>query len=148
MSQVIEILKSLGIDDTVYFQFGIFFVAFISMKYIVFKPYLDAHDERIKRTVGGQEEAEQLLEKAAETEKAYAKKAKSLNSEIKEIFAVQNTNAKKEIEQIMAVAKKEADSQTEASRKELDESVSAARREMENHIPTISQNIQNKFVRQ
>ena len=148
MSQVIEILKSLGINETVFSQFGIFFVAFLSMKYIVFGPYLRAHDERVKRTVGGQEEAESLLNEAAEQEMLYSKEAKKLNGQIKEIFSEKNQKAKKEIEQIMAVAKKEADEKTEQARKELEESVSAARREMKDHIPTISENIQKKFVRQ
>ncbi len=148
MSQVIEILTSLGINSTFYYQFGIFFVAFISMKYIVFKPYLNAYDERVKRTVGGQEHAEQLLSEAGEKEEAYRKEAKKLNGEIKEIFAEQNSKAKKEIEQIMAVAKKEADEKTNQALKELEISVREARKEMENHIPEISKNIEKKFVRQ
>lgn len=146
MSQVIEILKSLGINNTVFYQFGIFFVAFLGMKWIVFKPYLNAHDERLKRTVGGQEEAESLLEEAANKEKQYSDKAKELNGQIKEIFAEQSSKAKKETEQIMAVAKKEADAQTEAARKELEQSVNLARREMESFIPSISEDIQKKFV--
>ena len=147
MGQVISILQSLGINNTLFYQFGIFFVAFISMKYIVFKPYLDAYNERLKRTVGGQEETEQLLNEVNERETVYSQKAKKLNGEIKEIFAEQNSKAKKEMEQIMAVAKKEADEKTESARKELEASVSAARKEMESHIPTISENIQKKFVR-
>jgi F-type H+-transporting ATPase subunit b len=148
MSQVIEILTSLGINNTVFYQFGIFFVAFISMNFIVFKPYLRAYDERVSRTVGGQEKAEQLLSKAAEKEKAYREQAKKLNGEIKEIFSEQNAKAKKETEQILAVAKKEADQKTEKARVELETAVVAARKEMENLIPEISKDIENKFMRQ
>ncbi len=146
MSQVIEILTSLGINNTVFYQFGIFFVAFISMKYIVFAPYLKAHDERVARTVGGQENAEKLLSEAHEKEQAYKEQAKKLNSKIKELFSEQNAKAKKEIEQIMAVAKKEADEKTEEARSELDQAVRSARKEMENHISEISGNIEKKFL--
>lgn len=146
MSQVIEILTSLGIDATFYYQFGIFFVAFLSMSWIVFKPYLRAYDERVYRTIGGQEEAESLLKEAAEKESLYGQKAKKLNGEIKEIFADQNAKAKKEIEQILAVAKKEADAQTEEARKDLEVSVRSARRDIENFLPSISENIQKKFI--
>lgn len=148
MSQVIEILTSLGINNTVFYQFGIFFVAFVSMKFIVFKPYLNAYDERVRRTVGGQETAEKLLSEAELKEEAYREEAKKLNNQIKEIFAEQNSKAKKEVEQIMAVAKKEADAQTEEARKELEKSVNTARKEMENLIPEISKDIERKFVRQ
>jgi len=148
MDQVIKILTSLGIDNTLYYQFGIFFFAFLSMKFIVFGPYLKAYNERMKRTVGGQEEAEALLNQAEAKENEYSQEAKKLNGQIKDLFTEQNVKAKKEVEQIMAVAKKEADSETEAARKELEESVSAVRREMENHIPSISEDIRKKFVRQ
>ncbi len=148
MSQVIEILTSLGIDSTVYFQFGIFSVAFISMKYIVFNPYLAAYDERVRQTVGGQEEAHQLLEEAEKQEALFAAEAKKLNGRIKEIFGTFNLKAKKEVEDILGTAKKEAEAQTELARKELEASVADARKEMESHIPEISSNIQNKFVRQ
>lgn len=146
MSQVIEILKSLGVDTTVYYQFAIFFIAFFSMKTIVFKPYLDAHDERKKRTVGGEKEAVQLLAEAEEKENKYSKLAKDLNGKIKQIFSEQNTKAKKESEKIMAQAKKEVDERSEKTRKELEQSVSEARAEIETYIPAISENIEKKFV--
>ena len=148
MDQVIKILTSLGIDYTLKYQFIIFFFAFLSMKFIVFGPYLRAYNERVKRTVGGQEEAESLLGDADAKEQEYSEQAKKLNGQIKDIFSEQNAKAKKEVEQIMAVAKKEADSDMEAARKELEESVNMARKEMEGHIPSISENIQKKFVRQ
>ena len=148
MSQVIEILRSLGIDSTVYFQFAIFFIAYFVMSNVVFKPYLKAYDERMRRTVGGQEEAESLLDQAKEKEEKYKKEAKKLNTEIKEIFNGANLKAKKEVEEILSEARKEADEQLEQARNDLDRSVDEARKEMKSHIPTISENIQKKFVRQ
>lgn len=148
MSQVIEILKSLGIDSSVYFQFAIFFIAYFVMSNVVFKPYLKAYNERQRRTVGGQAEAENLLKEAAEKEESYKLEAKRLNSKIREIFNVINGKAKKEVEQILVEAKSQANLQSDQARSDLELSVSEARKEMENHIPTISENIQNKFVRQ
>lgn len=148
MSQVIEILRSLGIDSTVYFQFAIFFVAFVSMKFIVFRPYLKAYDERMRRTVGGQEEAESLLRAADEQENLFRSNAKELNTQIKSIFGEFNSKAKKEVEEILTEAKQEADAQTEQARKELDASVNSVRKELESLLPNISENIEKKFVRQ
>ena len=146
MDQVIKILTSLGIDSTFYLQFGIFFVAFISMKWIVFDPYLKAHNERLKRTVGGVEETESLLQATERKEEEYSQQAKRLNGQIREIFAHQNEKAKKEKEQIMAVAKKEADGLMKGARSDLQASVDQLRKEMETHIPSISQSIQKKFL--
>ena len=72
MSQVLEILTSLGIDATVLYQFLIFFVAFFSMNHIVFKPYLKAYDERLRRTDGGEEQAKNLQDAAAKIEEQYS----------------------------------------------------------------------------
>lgn len=147
MSQVIDILVSLGIDGTVFQQFVIFGIAFISMYIIAFKPYLAAYDERMRRTVGGQEEAEKLLAQAAEKEELYKEEAKKLNSEIKAIFAEKNEKAKGEVEGILKEAKSQAEAEVDEARKQLEVAVLQARKDMENHIPEISENIQNKFAR-
>ena len=148
MSQVLEILTSLGIDSSFFYQFIIFFVAFIAMNFIVFRPYLKAHDERVRRTLGGQEEAKSLLDQAEKAEETYKAEAKKLNAKIKEIFSKSNNKAKDEVDSILAKAKEDADKQIEAGRKALSDSVSEARKAMETYIPDISEKIQNKFLRQ
>ena len=145
---ILEILTSLGIDSTFFYQFLIFFVAFASMNFIVFKPYLAAHDERVRRTVGGQAEAKDLLDQAKDTEAIYKEEAKKLNAEIREVFAKVNGKAKTEVEAILNEAKADADSQITAGRQALSQSVDEARKAMETHIPEISEKIQNKFMGQ
>ncbi|MCB0377623.1 MAG: ATP synthase F0 subunit B [Bdellovibrionales bacterium] len=146
MSQVLEILTSLGIDSTFFYQFVIFFIAFLSMNFIVFRPYLNAHDERIRRTVGGQKEAEDLMQSAAKEEEIYKAEARKLNSEIREIFATSNAKAKKETEEILNQAKTEADQEVEKGRKSLEATIQEVRKEMEAHIPEISKKIETKFT--
>ena len=148
MDQVLEILKSLGINSTVFYQFGIFFVAYLSLSFIVFKPYLNAYKERQSRTVGGQKEAENLLSEVELQEETFKEKAKKLNSEIKAIFNAQNEKAKKEVDEILMEAKNEAETETESARQELQNSILQVRKDMESHIPEISQNIEKKFLRQ
>lgn len=147
MSQVIDILVSLGINKTVYFQFIVFGVAFLSMYIIAFKPYLAAYNERLNRTVGGQEEAEKLIEDAALKEEKYKEEAKKLNSKIRSIFSEKNDKAKSEIESILKEAKVQAEAEAEAARQELEACVIQAKKEMEKFIPSICENIENKFVR-
>ncbi len=148
MSQVIEILTSLGIDTTVFHQFAVFFLAYISMNFIVFKPYMAAYNERIKRTVGGQEYGEKLLAEAEEKEEAYKKTARDLNLKIREVFSAWNDKAKAEGDQIIEAAKKEADADLKQAQKQLEDTVAQVRKEMEGLIPSISENIQNKIMRQ
>ncbi len=148
MSQVIEILTSLGINTTVFYQFAVFFLAYISMNYIVFKPYLKAYDERMNRTVGGQEQAEKLLAQSNEKEESYKKTARDLNTKIREVFSTWNDKAKAETDLIIGEAKKQADQDLKLAQKQLDDTVAAVRKEMDQFIPSISENIQNKIMRQ
>ena len=148
MDQVIGILTSLGINSTVFFQFGIFFVAYLGMNFIVFKPYLAAYKERQNRTVGGQQAAEDLLAEVEKQEEVFRGLARKLNENVKEIFQTHNSQAKKEVEEILSEAKSEADKEIQAAREELQSSMNQVRKEMENHIPEISQNIEKKFIRQ
>lgn len=147
MSQVIEILTSLGINNTLFYQFAIFFVAYIGMDFIVFKPYLNAYKERQRRTVGGQQEAQDLILEAEKQEARYKEEAKKLHIQIKEVFSEKNKIAKKEVEAVMNEAKVELDTEILASRKELENTIATVRKEMDNHIPEISKNIENKFLR-
>ena len=148
MGQVIEILTSLGINETVYYQFGIFFIAYISMSYIVFKPYLRAFQERQSRTIGGQQQASEFLQEAEAKEEQYKSAAKKLNIQIKEIFGLVNGQAKLESDQIISATKLEIEKDNEQSRQELEVAVIAARKEMDQFVPEISQNIQKKFIGQ
>lgn len=147
MSQVIDILTSLGIDGTVFYQFAIFFVAFFSMNIIVFKPYLAAYKKRLDRTVLGQEATSDLLAEVEKKEKEFQDEARSLNHEIKDIFDEANGRAKKEVEKILIDARKQADQKVEEERKNLNEAVIEARKELETHVPSISKSISERFVR-
>ncbi|MCJ8277725.1 MAG: ATP synthase F0 subunit B [Bdellovibrionales bacterium] len=148
MSQVLDILTSLGIDGTFFYQFVIFFIAFTFMNFIAFKPYLKAYDERVRRTVGGQQEAKDLLEQADKAEAVYKEEARKLNAEIRDIFAEANGRAKNEVTEIISAAQADAEQQVVDGRKALIQSVDEARKAMETHIPEISEKIQNKFTRQ
>ncbi len=147
MSQVIEILTSLGINQTVFMQFGVFFVAYIAMSRIAFKPYLEKHNERLRRTVGSQEEAESLISLAEEREAAYKLEARKLNSEIRSIFSNASSRAKQESETLLREAQELAEKEAQKAQKQLEQAIKETREELERHIPEISTNIQNKFVR-
>lgn len=147
MNQVIEILTSLGINHTLFLQFGVFFLAYVAMSQIVFKPYLSQYNERLRRTVGGQKEAHSLTMEAEEKELQYREVARKLNSEIRSIFQENNAKAKVETDQLLKQAQKKAELELESARKDLQKAVEEARNELDSHIPDISHNIQKKFVR-
>ena len=146
MSQVIGILKSLGINETLLFQFGIFFVAYLSMSFIVFRPYLRAYNERVRRTLGSQKETQEILQLADQKEQEYKILAKKLNGVIKSIFHESKMKAEKNSEKILLQAKKDLELKSGELSEQLKLSVAKARNDLESHIPDISNKIQRKFM--
>ena len=146
MDAILDILKSLGIDHTLFFQFGVFFVAFLAMNFIVFKPYLRAYEKRLDRTHGNRKQAQSLLEQAEKKQSQYREAARKLNSAMVSIFTDSNKKAKKEAEKILLEAKKELESQEQSLRKQMEKSVVQSRKEMEDQLPEIRSEIQKKFM--
>ncbi len=146
MDQIIDILKDIGINETLFFQVGLFFIAWLAMNCIVFRPYLMAYEERIRRTLGSQEETRDILKQAEKKEQEYKALARKLNGDIHSAFAESNTKAKKKTEEILLQARGDSELQNGKLRKQMELSVAQARRDLENHIPALSLGIQKKFV--
>lgn len=147
LSKVGEILTSLGINQTFWFQLVIFVFAYFGMAFIVFKPYLAAYDERRRRTVGGEKEAEQLTAEANQLEEQYKKQARELNDKVKALYNEQQGRANKERTEILEKARYEAEGRIAAGRKAIDDAMSEARSSIKQYIPGISEKIESKFLR-
>jgi len=145
IDKVIEILVSLGINKTFFYQFAIFCLAYFGMSQVLFKPYLRAYEERKKRTVGGEEEAVEMTAAAEQKEAVYSKEAKDLNSKIKTIYKEQSDKAIKEKAAILDTARQKAETNMKSGRESLEVTMNETRDMMKEHIPSISQKIEEKF---
>ena len=141
-----EILKNLGIDETLFFQFGIFFIAYLAMDFIVFRPYLRAYNERLRRTQGSREEAQHILRQVDQKEEEYRVLVRKLNGEINSVFTESNIKAKKDMERILSKAKKDSEHQSRELSEKIDLLVTQTRRDLENRVPGISSEIQKKLM--
>ena len=145
MDQVVEILKTLGINETLFIQFIPFFISYLALSFLIFKPYLRAYEQRVSRTTGEEVLAKNLLQKAEQKEVEYKILAQKLNSEISSIFSKSNEKAGKEVEKILQTAKKDVEKQNNQWSRELKLSMNQAKQEMKKHIPELSMEIQKKF---
>jgi F0F1-type ATP synthase membrane subunit b/b' len=59
---MVEIFGKLGIDGTIFFQFGIFLILAILLKKLLFNPLQQVIQERSNQTTGLQGKAEQIME--------------------------------------------------------------------------------------
>ncbi len=121
-----EMLKALGIDNTIFIQFLLFLIGYIILTRLVFKPYFDAYLERYNRTTGSEEKATQIVEETALLEKEYEENAKALNFKIKKIFDDEKKDALLKQDDIIKDAllksselKKSSENQLEETKKNL-----------------------------
>jgi F-type H+-transporting ATPase subunit b len=122
MDGVISIFGSLGVNETLVYQFVVFVFVFIFMKQFVFEPYFKAFMARQDQTTGSQTEAEQLIAKSRELETIYQRKARTLNTDIKAAFDKELAKAHVEQDKIIVEAKEKA-------KKALDEAFSVIHQE-------------------
>lgn len=141
-----EIFTSLGLDETLFVQMGVFLVVFVVLKKLLFEPYFAAYRERKERTVGQTEAAERYVNEARELEQQYSSKAQQINQQFKSIYDQSRVEAMKEYDQVIQVARNNSKQWTEQARSKIQKEVREAREKMSPDIPAISQLITAKLM--
>lgn len=140
------LLSALGIDQTIFIQFGLFAVVFFFLTFFLFKPYAKALEQREQRTVGGEAAAEETVRRAAELRQRYEVRAREVSAEIKKIFDNYRAEASQESEKIVSKARTQAQQMIEQGRSKLTEDLGAARARLKEEIPVLSQAIVAKLL--
>ena len=98
------ILQQLGINSSVFYTFAIFALTIFFMRFVVFVPYANAHEERLKRTTGGDHDAKALHKKAIELRLKYEEATRDISAEVRSIFDAENRIAQSEYEKAVSCA--------------------------------------------
>jgi F0F1-type ATP synthase membrane subunit b/b' len=141
-----ELLKSLGVDSTLWIQLVCFLVSYLAFSNLILKPYAAALAEREKRTIGSEEAAVRLLENATDLESEYEVKARSLHSKIKSVYDQSRSEAGKECDRRTQLARAEATEALERSRAEISNQIVAARKALSSEVPAIGAVIASKLA--
>lgn len=141
-----EILKSLGVDSTIWIHLACFLISYVALTRLILKPYMAAQKEREKRTVGGEQNAVRIIEEANDLHSEYEQKARSVNSQIKGFYDQSRTTAMKEYDRLVEAARAEANQLLEASRTEIGAEVLTARRTLSADIPAVATAIASKLA--
>jgi F-type H+-transporting ATPase subunit b len=141
-----EIFETLGINQTLFMQFGIFMVVYLVLSNVVFKPYLAAFTKRKEQTVGKTDLAERFIKETEELEVEYSSKAREMNRETKEIFDNSRSQAMKQYDQVVSQARGRANEILASARTEIEAQVSAARTKLDAEIPSVTQAINSQVV--
>lgn len=140
------LLKSLGIDSTLWIHMACFAIAYLALVNLIFKPYMKALAERESRTIGGEEHANKLLSEAADINSEYETKAKAVTASIRAEYETNRLAAVKESEALVSVARTESTSLLEKSRARIATEVSSARSKLSAEVPAITSAIASKMA--
>lgn len=140
------ILHQLGINYTTFYCLVIFLLTFFTLKSLVFEPYYNALAEREKRTKGGEESAQQLLEKTRQIKTVYETEARDLNSEVKSIFDESRLLASKEYSRVVTEARQNAEKYIENVRDQVNSEIKKASEQMKMEVPSVALVITKKML--
>lgn len=141
-----ELLKSLGIDGTLWIHIACFAIGYLSLSNFVFKPYAKALAERENRTVGGEELAQQLLVQAGEINANYEQKAKAISASIRAEYDKNRVEALRESELLISSARLDAAKLLESSRNKIASEIGAAKSALASEVPAITSAIASKMA--
>ncbi len=114
---VITVLKSLGVDSTVFYQFIIFTIIFILLKVILFKRLQEVIEKRDDETLGRMKKANKkrddadaiTLEYDKKIEAVYVEVGRELMSQKGEVSVSESRRYKEEEDKILGDAKSRRD---------------------------------------
>lgn len=141
-----EILKSLGVNSTLWIQLVCFLVSYLALHFLILKPYSAALRERENRTIGNQENAVRIIDEANELQADFEKKAKSINSEIKKAFDQSRSEATKEYDRLVESARGEAEAVLAEARTQISGEIKSAKTVLVSEVPNVSAAIASKLA--
>lgn len=141
-----EMLDSLGLNHTAFFQFAIFAVTFFVLTFGLFNPFAKALEERQERTKGATAASEELTHQTVELRQQFETKARAINAQIKSIYDENRGLGQKENEKIVSTAREQAQGLIEKARTQVQAQVTEAQRKLKEEVPVVAQAISAKLL--
>lgn len=140
------ILQQLELNQSFFFQFVIFTIAYLALSRLVFSDYSKALTERENRTKGGEDLALEIHKKAEDLRAQYESKARQVNGNVKTIFDEYRDQANKEYEGIVGRARTESQKLIEAARQRVTMEIGEAQAKIKAEVPVIAQEMNRKLL--
>ena len=137
---------ALDLDITMFIQFGIFVLVFLALRKFILQPYFKAYDEREKRTLGAQQEAKDLAEKAAAATSEYESARQKAYAAAENERRIKLNEANKDATALIEKARKEIQLDIAAKQAEFSTELDMARKSASPEIDAISEQIASKIL--
>ncbi|MGE4133224.1 MAG: ATP synthase F0 subunit B [Bdellovibrionales bacterium] len=140
------LLISLGVNQTLAIQLGLFLMVYAILKYVLFEPYFKAFNKRAEATVGQTELAERYIEETKQLEEKFASAAQQLNERYKYVYDQSRGEAMREYDKQVNNARSEAKNLIENARLKIQAQVGQAQGELRKEIPGVTRLITQKLI--
>ena len=91
-----DLLRTLGVNETFWYQLAILVIVFVYLSKLVVGPYLAAIEKRREMTLGSEAKADSVRSMASDLEKTYENRARDINRKISAVFDEVRTATRKE----------------------------------------------------
>lgn len=141
-----ELLTSLGVNQTLAVQFAIFLVTYVALKYFLFGPYYQAYHERNERTVGKTELAERFVAETRELEDKFASRAREVNERYKALYDKSRGEAMKEYDRLVTDARNRTKELVDQSRSQIQKEIEGAKDKLGQEVASVSKLINSQLI--
>jgi len=136
----------LDIDPTMLIQMVLFFIAFLVLKKILFKPVLAVLEERRQRTSKMREEAEDLRAEASDTLADYERRLEEVRAEANAEKQKMKAAAWDAEQKMLANVSSQAADMVEKSRQEIEKDTEKLKSELTKEIDTYAYSIASRIL--
>lgn len=136
----------IDLDGTLFVQLGLFFLAFIILHVLIFKPMLRLFEEREKRIDGAKDQAKQLEREAAGAGTEFEDKMREVRlSAQADRDKLRAEGAKTEAKMLAKVAE-DTDKQLAEAEAQLEKEAKKLRKEIEAQVPVMAKALAGKLL--
>lgn len=136
----------IDLDATLFVQMGVFFIAFLILKSLVFKPVMDVFDARGQAIEGAKADAERMEAEAAEKRASFEGELRKVSAAAGEERDKQRGEATKLARELTEQARQQAQHTQRAAKEKLDTEAAVARARSLAEVPTIARQIVEKLL--
>lgn len=141
-----SLLLSLGVNETLAIQLGIFLTVFVVLKYVLFGPYFKAFNQRAEATVGQADLAERYIAETKALEEEFASKAQVANERFRGIYDEARSQAMKEYDTLVSGARNQAKTLIDDTRTKVAREMETAKGQLAKEIPEVAKIISQKLI--
>jgi len=143
MAQILELLH---VNETFFFQIGIFLTSILVLWFLVFNPYLKAYEEREKATVGSKTQGQSLAEETLKLNNEFEQEARKQSLKLKDFFEKSKKESSSYSEARLSETKKSSESYLDTERKKIQSAISETKKQLSIEIPKIADEFKNKII--